>query len=70
MKAKIHPKYNTTTFRCACGATFEIGSTLGKEYKLELCSQCHPLYTGKEKLVDTEGRIERFKRKYRKVSAK
>ncbi len=67
MKEGIHPKYEQTTYRCACGGSFEIGSTLGGEVKLEICSQCHPLYTGKEKLVDTEGRIERFRKKYKKV---
>ncbi|MBT4288500.1 MAG: 50S ribosomal protein L31 [Deltaproteobacteria bacterium] len=70
MKPKTHPKYSETAFRCACGAEFNISSTLGKEYKLELCSQCHPLYTGKEKLMDTEGRIDRFKKKYQKFSQK
>jgi large subunit ribosomal protein L31 len=67
MKEGIHPKYNQTTYKCACGASFEIGSTMKDEVKLEICSQCHPLYTGKEKLVDTEGRIERFKKKYQNV---
>jgi len=68
MKAEIHPKYENTVFKCACGAQFEIRSTMGGEVRLEICSQCHPLYTGKEKLVDTEGRIERFKKKYKKYS--
>ena len=67
MKEGIHPKYEQTSYKCACGASFKIGSTLGGEIKLEICSQCHPLYTGKEKLVDTEGRIERFRKKYQKV---
>ncbi len=70
MKEGIHPKYEQTTYKCACGASFEIGSTIGGEVKIEICSQCHPLYTGKEKLVDTEGRIERFKKKYQKVGNK
>ena len=68
MKADIHPKYDQTTYRCACGAEFEIGSTMSGEVKLEICSQCHPMYTGKEKLVDTEGRIERFRKKYNKAA--
>ena len=68
MKADIHPKYVPTSYRCACGAEFEINSTLGGEVKLEICSQCHPLYTGKEKLMDTEGRIERFRKKYKNAS--
>ncbi len=67
MKEGIHPKYGQAIYKCACGASFEIGSTLSGEVKIEICSQCHPLYTGKEKLIDTEGRIERFKRKYQKV---
>jgi large subunit ribosomal protein L31 len=65
MKAEIHPKYENTHFKCACGAQFEIGSTMGGDVKIEICSQCHPLYTGKEKLMDTEGRIERFNKKYK-----
>ena len=66
MKPGIHPKYEVTTYNCACGNSIEIGSTMGGTIKLEICSKCHPLYTGKEKVVDTEGRIERFKRKYKK----
>ncbi|MDH5559251.1 MAG: 50S ribosomal protein L31 [Deltaproteobacteria bacterium] len=68
MKAEIHPQYTETKFHCACGADFEIGSTMSGEIKLEICSNCHPLFTGKEKLVDTEGRIERFKKKYQKAT--
>ncbi len=68
MKADIHPKYQQTTYTCACGASFEIGSTHKDNVKLEICSECHPLYTGKEKLIDTEGRIERFRKKYKNVS--
>ncbi len=67
MKEGIHPKYEQTTYSCACGASFEVGSTLNGEVKIEICSQCHPLYTGKEKLMDTEGRIERFRKKYQNV---
>ena len=66
MKPDIHPEYQVTTYNCACGNSTEIGSTMGGTVKLDICSQCHPLYTGKEKVVDTEGRIERFKRKYNK----
>ncbi len=66
MKPSIHPKYEETTYKCACGAEFIIGSTMGGTVKLDICSNCHPLYTGKEKLMDTEGRIERFKKKYQK----
>jgi large subunit ribosomal protein L31 len=68
MKAEIHPKYQRATASCACGNTFEVGST--KEViKVEICSSCHPFFTGKQMLVDTEGRIERFKKKYAKFSA-
>jgi large subunit ribosomal protein L31 len=65
MKESIHPEYNQTTITCACGTTIEVGSTKS-DIKVEICSQCHPFYTGKQKLVDTAGRIERFRRKYEK----
>ena len=65
MKNDIHPKYEVTTYTCACGETFETGSTLGGNIRLEICSKCHPLFTGKEKMIDTAGRIDRFKRKYK-----
>jgi len=66
MKKDIHPKYyNKTKVRCACGNTFEIGST--KEFlEIEICSHCHPFYTGKEKIVDVMGRVEKFKKKMAK----
>ena len=63
MKAKIHPKYEKTTISCVCGNVIETRST-AKDIKVEICSNCHPFYTGKQKLVDTAGRIERFKKKY------
>lgn len=63
MKEKIHPKYEKATVSCACGSTFETGSTK-KELKIDICSSCHPFYTGKQKFIDTGGRVERFKRKY------
>jgi large subunit ribosomal protein L31 len=63
MKKDIHPKYLRTTVRCACGNEFETGST--KEgIRVEICSKCHPFFTGKQKLMDTAGRVERFRRKY------
>lgn len=68
MKADIHPKYTDTKFSCACGFESTIRSTLGGVHKVDICSNCHPLYTGKEKLVDTEGRIDRFKKKYENLS--
>ena len=63
MKKGIHPEYQEVTVVCACGATFQTRSTK-KEMKLEICSSCHPFFTGKQKLVDTAGRVERFRRKY------
>ena len=63
MKKGIHPEYTTCTVRCACGETFETGSTK-KELKVDICSKCHPFYTGKQKLVDTGGRVDRFKKRY------
>ncbi len=63
MKENIHPEYHTAMVRCACGNEFEVGSTL-KEIKVEICSSCHPFFTGKQKLVDTAGRVEKFMRKY------
>ena len=67
MKADIHPKYAATTITCACGNVVEVGSTR-KDIRVEICSKCHPFFTGKQKLVDTEGRIERFRRKYEKFN--
>ena len=64
MKAKIHPKYELTKITCACGNVIETRSTV-KDIKVEICSACHPFFTGKQKLVDTAGRIERFKKKYK-----
>ncbi|MBS4030344.1 MAG: 50S ribosomal protein L31 [Clostridiales bacterium] len=63
MKEKIHPKYEKTTVSCACGSSFETGSTK-KDLKVDICSSCHPFFTGKQKFIDTGGRVERFKRKY------
>ena len=62
MKEKIHPKYEMTKISCACGNVIETRSTV-KDLKVEICSACHPFFTGKQKLVDTAGRIERFRRK-------
>ena len=63
MKEGIHPKYGKSIVRCACGATFETGSTR-PELKVEICSACHPFFTGKQKLIDTGGRVDRFKKSY------
>ncbi|MBT9439678.1 MAG: 50S ribosomal protein L31 [Deltaproteobacteria bacterium] len=65
MKADIHPKYSNTTIKCACGNLMEIGSTKSN-IRVEICSKCHPFFTGKQKLIDTAGRIERFRKKYEK----
>lgn len=65
MKDGIHPDYSDTVIRCACGNEVTIGSTV-KDLHLEICSACHPFFTGKQKLLDTAGRIEKFNRKYSK----
>lgn len=69
MKQEIHPKYFKTTATCACGATYEIGSTK-ENIRVEICSKCHPLFTGTEKMLDSEGRVEKFKRKVEKAKEK
>lgn len=63
MRVDIHPKVNMVEVHCACGNTFSTRST-ADELRLELCNECHPFFTGKQKLVDTAGRVERFKRRY------
>ena len=65
MKAGIHPDYRETIVSCACGAKFQTRTTVG-DLKVDICSSCHPFFTGTQKIVDTEGRVERFKRKYAK----
>ena len=70
MKADIHPDYKDTTVTCSCGNTFTTQSTLGRDLTVEVCSVCHPFYTGKQKIVDTAGRVERFKQKYAKAGVK
>jgi large subunit ribosomal protein L31 len=64
MKAAIHPAYHEVRVHCACGNTFTTRSTHKGDINLEICSNCHPFFTGKQKLVDTAGRVERFRRKY------
>ena len=66
MKEGIHPTLHEVTINCACGASYETSST-SKDYRVEICAACHPFFTGKQKLVDTAGRVERFKRKYGNV---
>ncbi len=63
MKTGIHPKYETVKVTCSCGNTFETRSTV-KEIKLEICSSCHPFYTGTQRLVDTAGRVDKFRKRY------
>ena len=70
MKANIHPEMSTVTITCACGNKIETFSTFGKDFSVEICSACHPFFTGKQRLVDSAGRIERFHRKYGKKSKK
>ena len=66
MKENIHPKYEETTIRCACGEEFVTRSTR-KDIRVDMCSKCHPFFTGKQKLVDTGGRVDRFKKRFGKA---
>ena len=66
MKAEIHPNYNEINVKCSCGNTFAIRSTLNDDLTIEVCSACHPFYTGKQKIVDSGGRVDKFRRKYGK----
>jgi large subunit ribosomal protein L31 len=68
MKPEIHPNYHQVNVHCACGETFTTGSTR-KELRVEICSKCHPFFTGKQKLVDSAGRIDRYKQRYAKKEA-
>jgi len=71
MKPGIHPDYHPVTVHCACGNTFETRSTIkGNMLRVEICSNCHPFFTGKQKLVDTAGRVERFQKKYAAAQSK
>ncbi len=63
MKEGIHPEYKKAVVKCACGETFETGS-VKEELKVEICSKCHPFFTGRQKFVDTGGRVDKFKKKY------
>ncbi len=64
MKKDIHPEYHLVTVHCACGNTFQTRSTV-KELRVEICNACHPFFTGKQKLIDTAGRVEKYRRKYK-----
>jgi large subunit ribosomal protein L31 len=69
MKKEIHPKYGDITVTCACGHSFQTRSTMGEELHIEICSECHPFFTGKQKLVDTAGRVDRFNKRYARGAA-
>jgi large subunit ribosomal protein L31 len=64
MKAEIHPKYELITVTCTCGNSFQTRSTLGEDLQVEVCSNCHPFYTGKQKIVDSGGRVDKFRKRY------
>ncbi|GAB4347618.1 MAG: 50S ribosomal protein L31 [Gammaproteobacteria bacterium] len=66
MKPEIHPAYNEITITCSCGNSFKTRSTAGQDLHIEVCSACHPFFTGKQKIVDTAGRVDKFNRKYGK----
>ena len=70
MKADIHPNYSTLTATCSCGNVIETRSTLAGEMHIDVCSQCHPFYTGKQKVLDTGGRIDRFNKRFGNRSAR
>lgn len=67
MKSSIHPEYTTIKVVCSCGNSFETGSTLCQDLNVEVCSACHPFYTGKQKLIDTGGRVQKFRDRYEKI---
>lgn len=66
MRAGVHPAYQTAKVVCGCGATYEVGSTR-EQLRVDVCARCHPFYTGGQRIVDTAGRVERFRRKYQNV---
>jgi len=70
MKTGIHPAYHQITVTCACGNTFKVGSTQKDDMRVEICSNCHPLYTGKAKLIDTAGRVDKFRARAEAAQAK
>ena len=69
MKQEIHPNYEEIKVVCACGNNFKTRSTMGEDLTIEICSECHPFFTGKQKLVDTAGRVDRFNKRYARSSA-
>lgn len=70
MKKNIHPKYEEVNVRCSCGNKFTVRSTAGRDIDIEVCSLCHPFFTGKQKIVDTGGRVEAFKKRFGMLGAK
>ena len=70
MKASIHPDYAEINVSCSCGNTFKTRSTVGKDLQVDVCSSCHPFYTGKQKIVDTAGRVDKFRKKYAAAAAR
>ena len=70
MKASVHPEYTEITVSCTCGNSFTTRSTLGQNLQVEVCSSCHPFYTGKQKIVDTAGRVDKFRKKYAAAAAR
>ena len=70
MKSDIHPKYEAVTATCSCGNTITSRSTLGQAFHIDVCSQCHPFFTGKQKIVDSGGRVDRFKKRFGNRGAK
>jgi len=64
MKPNLHPEYHEVTITCSCGNSFATRSTRGESFQVEVCSNCHPFFTGKQKIVDTGGRVDKFRRKY------
>lgn len=69
MKTGIHPEYKQIAVTCTCGNSFQTGSTLGHDLNVEVCSNCHPFYTGKQKTMDTGGRVDKFRKKYGQAAA-
>ena len=70
MKTTGHPEYTEINVSCTCGNTFKTGSTLGHDLQVEVCSSCHPFYTGKQKILDTAGRVDKFRKKYATAAAR
>lgn len=64
MKEKIHPKFNAVEIACACGNVIKTRSTLGKNISIDICSSCHPFFTGKQKIIDSAGKVEKFQKRY------